>query len=599
MSSPISIAFPAGNGVNNADEPVFFNASTRGNFIQQATNLRIEHNRWRTRYRVIGQPVVGIPATLKQWQQDNSQNAVWYIPQNGQGTHYIGKGPSKIVESAAGRLYTLTPTNNGFLVEDISGGTQAYPYLRLAWLEVAENYVIRTDGQSQTQFWDGSGTVFGSPGYNASAKERSRFPNAAGPVVYAGGRLYATVFGRRILVSDSLHQSDQIGATDLLKFTDQSYDITNVYFAPPASEQDIVALTVSVSSSGSQDISRAQGEVMSMCEGPAIWAIALGVPRDQWATSQMRKTRSKETAASGPNAFSVRDGDILMRTSRGIESLNLLARERQDLGNAVIDLGADMRKILHADDEESLIFCSLINPIRWSRMLCTVGPVINGPRHYHLGWIAANWNPLSVRQPSTMAWEGVCSLDKRLGRVIQFLPSVTSGKTRVVALVDREDGASKGVVEMTEQEGNDQLDDGTAIPIQWSLLTHKLVTNSPVATTGFSSLYLYLHDIRSDLKLSIYARDDKQPFQHHRTISVKFNGTCGDSVDKKIVFGKPTAAFRDSRWIQFMLVGEGVVSPDILTQVDSNDGANEQADPDCVEVQGSPLCSVDPFKMSR
>lgn len=598
------MAFPAGPGVNTADEPVFFDPKTRGSFIQQAVNLRIQHNRWRTRYRVRGQPVVGNPATVSQWQEDHTQAAMWFIPQLGQGVHYIGKSPDCIVESAAGRLYSLTPSPDGFTLADLSGGIQASPLLRLAWLEQAENYIIRTDGEGQTQIWDGTGTVFGSPGYNSTAKDRSRFPNAAGPTVYAGGRLYTVVFDRRILVSDALHQTDQVSAIDLLRFTDQSYDLTNTYFAPPTSELDIVALTVSISSGF--DNSRAQGEVMSMCRGPGIWAMALGVPRAQWATAAMRHSRSKESAASGPRSFFVRDGDILMRTSRGIESLNLLARERQSLGNATIDLGANMFRVLHADDEQSLIFASLINPIRWSRMLCTAGPVIDGSRHYHLGWISGNWNPLSVSEPSSLAWEGVGTLDKCLGRVIQFLPAMVDGQTRVLALTDREDGTSKGLVEFAQEEGHDLLDDGSPVPIEWSLLTHKLMTGGPYTSIGLSNFYVYLFDMQTDVEVSVWVRDDKRrDFVFFRTIKALFRPEgrkCNRLSDRRLSFGKPTAnGFKDSRWLQFYIAGKGVASVDFATRADPPDAPPSDNDPDCVVVESDPQCPIqfDPFRQSR
>jgi len=599
MGDLVSIAYPASAGVNTANEPAYFDGKERGHFIQQANNLRIYHGRWRTRYRVVGQQITGTDETVAQWRADHTQSAMWYLPQDGQGVHYSGTGPDRLVESAAGRLYTLTPTNTGFEVLDVSGGMQAYPYLRMAWLTQAENYVIRTDGKSQTQIWSGKGTVFGSPGYNPNAKDRSRTPNAAGPSVYAGGRMYVTVFDRRILVSDSLHQTDQQSAADILAYTDQSYDITNVYFAPPASEKDIVALGVSISSGF--DNSRAQGEVMSMCRGPGIWAMALGIPRDQWATAQMRHSRSKETAACGPKAFFVRDGDILMRTNRGIESLNLLARERQMLGNATIDLGADMFEILQSDDEESLLYCSLINPLRWSRMLCTVGPVIDGPRHYHLGWIAANWNPNSVREPQGMAWEGVGTMDKRLGRVIQFLPAVLDGRTRVVALTDREDGTSKGLVEITEEEGPDMLDDGTAVPVEWSLLTRQLTVGGPYANTGMGNIYAYLHEIKTDVTLRLYVRDDKhRDFMPLRSVTVKFDRQqCGQNSDRRILISKLPEKLKDSRWIQFYLAGSGVTSIDFAAKPAPPGGEATNPDPDCIVIQSDPLCGVDVFKQSR
>ena len=600
MGEIVSLAYPATAGVNTSDELAFFDGKARGSFIKQATNLRIHNGRWRTRYAVQAVPTYGLDA--EQWRKDHTQSAVWYLPQAGQGTHYIGSGLSRIVESAAGKLYTITPVGNRMKIENVSGGVTAYSHLRLAWLCVAENYVIRTDGKSQVQIWDGKNTVQRSPGYNASAKDRSRFPNAAGPTVYAGGRLWTVLFDRRIYVSDSLHQTDAVGAADILSFTDQSYDITNVYFAPPTSEGDIVALTVSVSSGF--DNSRAQGEVLAMCRGPAIWGTALGIAREQWATANMRKTRSVETAATGPSAFCVRDGDILMRTSRGIESLNLLARERQDLGNAAIDLGADMKDILSRDDEESLLFCSLINPVRWSRMLCTVAPMIDGPRHSHLGWVSANWNPKGERQPTGMAWEGVSCLPAEMGRIVQFLPANIKGKTVVNAIVDKDNGTSKGIVKITQMEAHDSLEDGSAKPIQWGFTTHKLTSGGPYKSMSLATMYLYLSDMKSDVTVEIYVRDDKQrKFKLYNSYQIKVKGDgflgCPEGADTRVNLGKPAQTLKDSRWIQFMVRGTGITSVDIGARSDSPGEPSDIPDKTCTTALAEPTCQDDPFYPAR
>ena len=611
----ISLAFPAADGCNNNEDPVLFSDKLRGTFVQQATNMRIYRNRWRTRYQIKGVPVTGDDATVAQWQADHTQNAIWYLPNSGQGTHYIGKGVPRVIESAAGRLYCLTPNGNTLALTDISGGVQAYPPLRLAWLTQAENYVFRTDGGSPTQIWDGSGTVFGSPGYNSQAKDRSRFPNAAGPTVYAGGYMWVTLFGRRLYVSDSLHETDPIGASDLLNFTDQSYDTTNVYFAPPTSEGDIVSLAVSASSG--YDSSRAQGEVLSMCRGPAIWAVALGIPRTDssgagtWATADMRHTRSLECAATGPNAFFVRDGDILMRTNRGIESLNMLARERSlslgsSMGNSAVDMGANMYRILQADDENSLLFASLINPIRWSRLLCTAGPVIKGPRHYHMGWVAANWNPVGVSQPSNFAWEGVGTLPCSMGRIIQFLPAVVNGITTVYGLVDKGDGTSKGVVQFGETEGHDIDDDGNRLPIEWSLTFHPFTTGGLYKPSEFGSMYLSLWQMMTDVSVTIYARDNlDRTFRAWKKASVKINQDkstifcCGNGASRKMTLGKPTLTRTKIDWVQFKIVGTGVASVDMALRPDFPNEPSDAPDPDCVTAQGDPPCYDDPFQYAR
>lgn len=611
----ISLAYPAINGVNNSEDPVLFYPKASGTFIQQATNMRIFRDRWRTRYQVKATPPAGDPAVIAQWQADHSQNAIWYLPSSGQGTHYIGKGVPRIIESAAGRMYCLTPRGNSILVEDISGGVQAYPPLRLAWLTQAENYVFRTDGSSMTQIWDGEGTVFGSPGYNSNVKERSRFPNAAGPTVYAGGYMWACLFGRRLYVSDSLHETDQIGASDLLNFTDQSYDTTNVYFAPPTSEGDITALAVSASSG--YDNSRAQGEVLSMCHGPAVWAVTLGIPRTDsngqgsWATADMRHTRSLECAATGPNAFFIRDGDILMRTSRGIESMNMLARERSQavgssIGNSTVDIGANMFRVLQADDEPSLLFCSLINPIRWSRMLCTAAPIIRGPRHWHMGWTALNWNPTSASQPQAIAWEGVQTLPRSMGRIIQFLPAVINGQTVVSALVDKGDGNSKGIVQFGQTEGHDIDEQGNRIPIEWSLTTHPLTTGGTFKPSTFGSMYLSLWQMRTDVTVTIYIRDERnrtyRPWKKATVRAIADPSSpfgCPEGASKRLTLGKPTINSKDVTWVQFKIVGTGVTSVDVALRPDVANEPSDTPDPECVDALGDPPCQEDPFSYAR
>lgn len=594
---PLSLCQPAAYGCNTADDPIAAVEANTGKFIQLTGNLRIHNNRWRTAFR--WRELAGHGADLELWQSLHTQNAIWYLPRSGQGSHYLGVGNPRIIESAAGRLFTLEISNGMFEVKDVSGGNVSYPWFMLAWLCQGENYVVRTDGKSQTQIYDGKNPVRFSNGYNRLAKTTSQFPNFAGPTLYAGGRFWTALFGRRIYASNSLHQLNQESAADLLSFTDQTYDYINIYFAPPADDGDMVALTVSVNS-GYQD-SRAQGEVLAMCDGPSIWGVQLGVPRTQWPITNMRHARSKETGASGPNAFHVRDGDILMRTGKGIESINLLARERNTLGNPALDLGADMKALLSRDDEALLIFASVVNPPRWNRLFCTVAPQTLDARHWHLGYITANFNPMGQRVPQAFAWEGLNTIPRRMGRIVQFLHARIEGKSQVTAILDKE-GTSKGLAQATLEEGDHLLADGTSEPVQWFVLTKKLAPGGTLRKAKFGTAWLRLDDIRSDLEIEVFARvSTATQFRKRRVIKLKVQKNCEDalgcgiSAEKTLCLGSLLADENGYIWAQFLVKGRGVCTVDLTIRPDQGEEPDEMADEECLAVTSEPPCDFDPY----
>lgn len=592
----VSLDYPA-TGIHSVNSPVFFDQSGAGRFIDTTVNLRIHEGRWRTRYAVREIEITGDEAAVSAWRAAHTQAAIWYAPRSGQGAHYLGVGVGRIIESAAGALYCLTPDGHGMRVTDISNGMVAKTSLRLAWLCQGENYVIRTDGVSPTQIYNGK-EVVGSPGYSALAKTAARFPNKAGPTVYAGGRFYTTLFGRRIYVSDSLHQLNQSDASDLLKFTDQTYDYINVFFAPPADSGDILALTTTVNAGF--DNSRAQGEVLAFCDGPSAWGVALGIPRTEWPTAKMRFQRSVETGATGPNAFFVRDGDIIMRTSRGIETMNLLARERAAIGNPVIDLGADIRRHLHRDAEDALIFASMVNPSRWDRLYCTIGPVISGPRHWHMGWVTANWNPTLERSPNSFAWEGINTVPADIGRVVQFLSFREDGTSRVLALLDKRDGQSKGLAEITQLEMHDETADGTPKPIQWSILTRRLSSGGLFQTSTPAEMLGWLGDMRTEVNLKISYRTNRQrEWKIHTVKRFQLVGESGDVAcgngDRSIHLGKPLPDARGVQWVQFLIEGTGVCSPSFALNITNAAGLSNEGEGDCINVESDEGCPINPF----
>jgi hypothetical protein len=596
MSDVISLAFPAAPGVNTSDELTLFSQGQVGRFIQYATGLRVENNRWHSAYAIKEHEITGSLADLDEWHAANHQAAIWYQPTKGQGNHYIGKGVDRIIETSAGKLWSITPKGNRFELSDISSGQRARADVKEAFLCQGENYVVRTDRVSNTQIYDGDVTVI-SRGYSRSAKLASRFPNKAGPLVYAGARFWVTLFDRRIYASDSLHQLNQVDASDLLKFTDQTYDFINVYFAGPSAGGDIIALTTTVDS-GLSD-SRAQGEVVVFEQNGSMWGIPLGIPRTQWpSTPGMRKPRSKETTATGQNAHWTRDGDILMRTPRGIESFNLLSRSRDTIGNPPVDLGADIDDLLKKDYEPHLRYASLVNPIRWNRMYCTVGPVVKGNKRYHKAYVTANWNPLNQRSPSMYSMEGIGTIPSSMGKIIKFLPVYTGNKSRLFALTDK--GNSKGLVEILQVDGKDKPLEGPLLDKQWQLVTRRLTTAGPYMTASYGEAWVYLDSIKSDVKLELqYRTNVDQQWKPHRRIEVKHKSKspigCGGESDKPICLGRPLdASQKGVHWIQFRLLGVGTTSVDFALRASDTGNKQTEADERCQTVVAYP-CDFDPY----
>lgn len=594
---PLSLCQPATYGCNTADEPVAAVDGNAGKFIQLTGNLRIHNGRWRTAYR--WRELQGHGEALELWQSLHTQNAIWYLPRAGQGTHYLGVGNPRIIESAAGRLFSLEINNGMFEVKDVSGGNTSYPWYMLAWLCQGENYVVRTDGKSQTQIYDGKNPVFFSNGYNRLNKTTSQFPNFAGPTVYAGGRFWTTLFGRRLYASNSLHQLNQESAIDLISFTDQTYDYINVYFAPPADDGDISSLMVSVNAGFNE--SRAQGEVLSNCDGPSIWGVQIGIPREQWPIATMRHSRSKETAAAGPNAFHVRDGDILMRTAKGLESINLLTRERNTLGNPSIDLGADLKALFERDDEQLLLFASLINPPRWNRLICTITPQVKEARHWHLGYVSANFNPMGQRVPQSFAWEGLGTIPKKMGRIVQFLHARIDGKSEVAAILDK-NATSKGLALLTLEEGQNLFADGTSQPVQWFILTKRITTGGTLKDGTFGHAWLRLDDINSDVDIEVFARvSSETQFRKRRIAKIKVNanpddGTgCAIKSEKKLCLGTLLSDHAKYSWAQFLIKGTGICTVDFAIRPDQAGEPDEDVEDECIEIVSEPPCDFDPF----
>lgn len=577
--NPLSVFSNATFGMNMVGDEALFHRELIGRFAWWARNLRIEDGQWKTRYAWHELAPVD-SAAAEQWHAAPTQGALLYQPYVGQGAHYQGIGPDRVVEAAGGKLFSLTPGPNGTFEVALIPGATATNRWALAWLEQAENYVLRSDGSSSVIIWDGHAPANYSSGFSRSFPQAAKVPNGAGPILYHGNRLWVTVQDRQVYPGDVLHKYDQLDPVDLLSFEDQAIDALSVLIVPPAKEGNIVAL---VPASG-----RDLEEIHIHGNGPGICAIRTDLPRTLWADQRLIFNRSHETAAAGPYAVGVRDGGSLHRSAKGIEDVRILEQDKRSVGFASHNLGKGIEPILAADYEPDLLFASLINPPTWDRMFCTVGPWTNGQRRAHRGLMSCNWNPGQVETPTgQFAWEGALSLPPQFGEVIQLLEGRVKGQHRIYALTW--DGERKHLLEMSRTDGPDLDADGKPIPIEWLLISRKLISQSEYRAGDWKLATLRLKDVLGTVSWEVWARTDRQlNWQRCKNGVARSTGCARGS--EVIPIGNLDERIGRATWAQFMVRGTGhakidlAIEPGDSSSPDLDGGSRECLSPEKLNV---------------
>jgi len=591
-ADPLSLALPS-VGIFMDDSIAMFSQEGRAagvSFIHSATNLHIFERRFRTRSKWIERPCLTAPDG---WSSTNTQGAIAYDPRIGRTPSSTTTGDPGIIESAGGKLYRITTGPVSFTVTDISGNIEGRPTLRLAWLCQGANYVVRTDGDSSTQIWDGLTTTV-STGYNYNASSSSRLPNAAGPVTYTD-RFWIVNKGNEILAGDHIHRTDLVGNTDLPKMTDQSLDITSSSFPAPQELGDIVSLHIVTSARGGGIA--AQAQVIAGTQGPGMWGVLAGTPRVQWAETSMVNLVHPTVGPTGPYAAWAGKDELLMRTAEGITSIKYIAQESSQAGNPHVNLGQEIKPLLDRDSQDLLLYASLHVSARQQRLACTVNPQINGAHRWHRGYVTATLAPGRTRTPEAMVWEGVSTLPAAMGEVIQFVEVRDLGtRVRLFALIRKADG-TKSLAEWTSQWGDDLLADGTAVPIPWQILTRRLSRGGEYSPSSWGDVHLSLTDIRDKVTVKISARAKvSDPFRQVYT-NVFTNTSwheAGLADAEPVPLGSIFSDFK-SPWLQILIQGTGCAVVDLAIGGSNSGkaGGNTLTLNPCLK--GESLCQYDPF----
>lgn len=595
-ADPLSLAFPAvGLFMDDSVAPFTAGARSAGiSFIHSATNMGIDARRYQTRNRWFEKKCKSAPDG---WAQANTQGVIGYDPRTGFTKENKTTGQPGMIESAAGKLYRITVQQNEFTVEDISSGVYGRPTMRLAWMAQAASYVIRTDSVSPTQIWDGTST-FTSSGYNINAPASSRLPNFAGPVAYTD-RIWIVNNGNEIIAGDHIHRTNPIGNDDLLRTTDQTYDITSTSFPAPTDMGAIISMSIVTSARGG-DLP-AQAEIIAGTEGPGMWGVISGTPRIRWSTTAMRRIVHPNIGPTGPYATWAANDELIFRTVEGLMSIKYVTEEKANVGNPHINLGQEIKPLLDKDPVDLLQFTSLHVAVKQQRLVCTVWPVVDGPHRWSRGYVSAALSPGRTRVPEAMVWESVNTLPAAMGEVIQFCEVRSVGRRRIYAVLRKADG-TKGLAEWTNDWGDDILADGTPVPIKWQMLSRKLCPKDEMSQANFGEVYLSLLDIRDHVKVEIYGRtavaDEFQQVYENTFSNAGWESTTGYAQAEPICLGDVFARFVNSPWLEILIKGEGSAIVDLAISGVASGSPRKPPAGAITCLDGEKLCEFDIFNRS-
>lgn len=594
-SSPLSIAAPSVGSFMSEEVALFTpgGQSAGLSFIKMVSNLEIRERRLRTRAAWREMKLTTFP---EEYPGGNTQGACSYDPRVARTPVNTATGTPGIIESSAGKMYRLNIGEKEYSVTDISNGVQGRPTMRIAWMIQALSYVIRTDEASSTQIWDGT-TTFTSTGFNRDTPSASRLPNFAGPLAF-GDRIWVVNNMNEVLAGDHTNRLDLIGNTDLLKFSDQSYDFSSTSFKAPLEMGGITSLNVVTSYRGGN--LPAQAEIVVGTEGQGMWGILAGTPRARWGETSMRRIIHRTVAPTGPWASYASNDEMIFRTPYGLSSIKYISQETQQIGNPLTNLGQEIRPLLDQDPLDLLPFTSLYVSPRYQRLICTVWPVAgeNGAR-WSRGYVSMALAPGRTRLPEAGVWEGVNTFPEAMGEPIQFVEVRDLDKLRLFALTRKTDG-TKGLAEWTSEYSDDRLADGTAVRIPWQVHTRKLSVSGEMNTCGWGDVVLSVLDVRDRVNIKILARSrNGVPFRTVYTGEV-VNKTWeqekfGYADVEPMKLGNILHDFKDP-WIEIIIQGEGCCHIDlaIMSASSGNLSSVPSVSPVCAD--GENLCEVDYFK---
>lgn len=488
----------ARGGMNAADPP----NRIATNQVARAVNARLFRQLFNTRHGVRVHPLTGDASEAIS--AGNVQGSIFFNPAKGQGGIALADDNSMIAVAATGRKFVVRISgrraNTVAKVEEVAPGIFTDAQLHTVWIDGWEDLLLYQDSISNCIIWDGL-TATQSTGYNTVQKEQSVVPNAASVMAYAHGRGVVVVHGRKVFASDGLHSLKQDSAADLLRFTDQAYWATGVYFVPPSAMGGINAAEILPQ----RNTQHGHGDLMIHCQD-GIFSIDLNVfPRSDWSKTPMVKHALLDCGAVGPYAIGLQDGDQIFRSRKGIQTLRSAAAESTLEGNPNQAISHEVDTWLLGDYPRWLRFASLALWDTGRRFFCTTGPIVQGRYRWHKGAVVRNVDPKETEAGTRAAWEGLWTLPPEIGGIVQFVGGIFDGDERLFAWCRADDGRTR-LVEFTDYLTEDVLEDGSTRPIRAQMITRRIDGGLWFQERQFSRARLYLAHITGNIRWGVWVR---------------------------------------------------------------------------------------------
>lgn len=480
-----------------------------------------------TRPRIRVLPLSGDGADA--FRDGNVQGACFYNPSRGQSQQSFGADRSQVVAQVAGKKFSITLGESGANIADVSGGIVADEMWHLAWLYQAENYIISQNGNDKTWIWDGTNDPSESTGIDIHDRENSKLANRATVGIYAHGRIVQVVEGGRIIVGDFLHKSDQSSASNILETTEQQYLATGAYFSAPSDLGNCLSAAILPL----RNTQHGHGDVILHYENGAISLDITHPDREEWSSRVITRHVTLDTAARGPYAIAPYDGDQVFRSRHGIQTLRSAAADAQVDGNPLSPISSPVATWLDKDHEPYVRFTSLSKSHTHRRTYCTVAPWVRGQHRGSRGIVVRN-NQVAGSHRLPAAWEGLWTFPAEVAYPIQIINGLFNERDRTLVLARGTDGKNR-IFEITNETGDDILEDGSRSPISAQLITRNHVAGNFFGNKDFTKGTLFTSEVRGDLSYGAWLRNDQT-----RTWGEWRQGlVTGEPCDEPLLSGEP------------------------------------------------------------
>lgn len=598
----------AADGVNDSVYPGLL---TR-NSVARMTNCRLYRQYPTTRH---GFRAIQLGPDAEEFRRLNIQGATFYNPTLGQSQQSFGPDQASLVCSAGGKKFHFTfGPSDVVSVSDETNGHVGIPEAHLAWLFQAENYLICQDGISDTWIWDGTAPAFLSQGYNTNDPEASRLANGATVGAYAHGRVVQVIDGKKIIVGDIIHKSRLSDPSNILETTEQIYFATGSFFSPPSNMGEVVAISILPL----RNTQHGHDDVIIHCKY-GIFSLKIDhYPRTQWPEIAVSKHLLLDTAAAGPYAVILYDGDQMFRSRYGIQTIRSAAANADTIGSPQQAVSEPVGTLMSADYQPLLKFASMSKWSKEHRAFCTTGMWIEGAHRGGRGIVSINFNPQGSYAANARSWEGLWTLPHGYSRPVQMVNALIGDTDRLFVLCTEPSGTVQegtrswrnSLVEAISDQKFDQLEDGTKKPISSQVVSRFFPKEDLISVKVFHDGKVIFGDVQGPLEWGVWARSDEtEPWVLWTSKTWCGPDVCegGDCLSEARSFrlvmnlGEPPSSLKGATQLQVLVRWRGYASLQAvrvgLEIADSDDSPYPDCQPQAEVTELAP-CDFDDFEYS-